>query len=301
MKEELNIKKDHHGFVFLYDSKNHRTVMNGPHHHKELELNIVIRGSAEYLLSDQRYRLARGNLVWLFPGQEHQLIKTDSKFKMYVIVFKEEILKKTILLDEKYKALSEKNPIGSFCRRISLPSMEKLEKVCASLCSLNDKKVLSPAYYYSGRAFGFKNNSEYLHSDPILLNAGLLYLMTVCWHLYLTEGNDENKEMLNPSIEKALNLLQRFPEKDFGLSELSYECGVSVSRLSRLFNEQIGCSLVDYKNKLKMEKFVDCMSKNPSYSISEACYQVGFGSYSQFYKIFKQNFGISPKAYFSEN
>ena len=300
MVEEHKIEENHQGFVFLYDSKKHKVGMRNPHRHKELEMNIIIKGCAEYILSDQRYKLTPGNIVWLFPGQEHQLTKTDPNFEMYVVVFKEDLFKKNQFLKEKYQMLSEQNPEGSFCRRVSLASIEKLEKTCQSLCELNLKNVLSPAYYYAGQAFGYKDNSPYLHSDPTLLNAGLSYLMTVGWHIFLTEGAEEKNKALNPAVEKAIDLLKSFPEEDFGLKDLSIKCGVSSSRLSRLFNEQIGSSIVDYKNKLKLEQFLVCIKQNPSFSISEACYMVGFGSYSQFYKTFKHSFGISPKAYFAE-
>lgn len=244
--------------------------------------------------------LSPGSIVWLFPGQEHQLSETDPNFEMYVIVFKEKLFKDILLLKEKYNVLSEQNPIGSFCRRVSLSSIERLERVCASICELNTKKeVAAPAYYYAGQAFGFKKNAEYLHTDPVILNAGLSYLMTIGWHLFVTEGAEETKEVLNPLVEKAMNLLKDFPEKDYSLTGLSIECGISSSRLSRLFNEQIGLSIVDYKNKLKLELLLECIKNHPDYSISEACYTVGFGSYSQFYKIFMHSFGISPKAYFS--
>lgn len=196
--------------------------------------------------------------------------------------------------------LSEQNPSGSFCKRISMDSIEKLVKTCQSLCDLHADDVHSPAYFYAGQAFGFERNSAYLHSDPVLLNAGLSYLMTIGWHLFLTEGAEEKNKVLNPSIEHAIQLINDFPEKDFGLKELATECGISCSRLSRLFNEQIGQSIVDYKNKLKLEQFLHCIKENPGYSLSEACYKVGFGSYSQFYKTFKNAFGISPKAYFSK-
>lgn len=299
MIEELKIDENHEGFVFLYASKEHQYGMRNPHRHKELEMNIIIKGSAEYILSNQRYKLSPGTIVWLFPGQEHQLSKTDPYFEMYVVVFKEKLFKNILLLKEKYNVLSQQNPSGSFCRKVSLSSMEILERVCESLCQLNTKEVMSPAYYYAGQAFGFKKNSEYLHSDPVILNAGLSYLMTIGWHLFITEGSEENKEVLSPCIEKAIHLLKTFPEKDFGLKELSLECGISASRLSRLFNEQMGLSLVDYKNKLKLEQLIEWVKKHPDYSISEACYKAGFGSYSQFYKTFKHTFGISPKAYFA--
>jgi AraC family transcriptional regulator of arabinose operon len=122
--------------------------------------------------------------------------------------------------------------------------------------------------------------------------------MTISWHLFITEGAEEKKEVLNSLVEKAIHLLKSFPEKDYGLIDLSVECGISSSRLSRLFNEQMGLSIVEYKNRLKLEQLIHHIQSNPEYSLSEACYMVGFGSYSQFYKTFKKSYGISPKVYF---
>ncbi|UBZ05592.1 AraC family transcriptional regulator [Salegentibacter mishustinae] len=300
MVEELIINDNHQGFLFLYDARRHRVGMRNPHRHKELEMNIVIKGSAEYILADQQYKLTPGNLVWLFPGHEHQLTKTDPNFEMYVVCFKEDLFQNNEFLQEKYRMLSQKNPSGSFCKRISIAATERLIKTCQYLCELQTEEVKSPAYYYAGQAFGFKNNSPCLYSDPLLLNAGLSYLMTVGWHLFLTEGVEENNQIRHPIIDRALRLIDEFPEKDFGLQTLAGECGLSCSRFSRLFNEEMGLSIVDYKNNRRMVQFLQCIEKNPSYSISEACYEVGFGSYSQFYKTFKQTYGVSPKTYFSK-
>jgi len=300
MIETLNIKENLEGFIFLYTSKDHKTGMAQPHRHVELEMNLVMKGSAEYILSDQSYKLARGSIVWLFPGQEHLLCKTDEDFEMYVAVFKKKLFNDIPLKKEKYNTLSEPNPEGNFCRRLSIVSTEKLEKICMALCELNPDRIISPAYYYAGQAFGFKKNSEYFHTDPVLLNAGLLCIMTVGWHLFVAEATEEKNDALNPYINKAINLLQAFPEKNLGLNDLSAECGVSSSLLSRLFNEKVGLSIVEYKNKLKLDRFVNCMRSNPDFSINEACYTAGFGSYSQFYKTFRKAFGISPKGYFSE-
>jgi AraC-like DNA-binding protein len=217
---------------------------------------------------------------------------------MYVLVFKESLFDQ---MAPKYSSLYEKNPSGSYCRKISLASLEKLEKICRSICEISpDNEIPSPAYHYAGQAFGFKENAPFQHSDPFLLNAGLAYLLAMGWHLFLTEGIKEYRDKHNPVVEQAISIIKESQDRDIGLQELAVSCGVSASRLSRLFNEQIGLSIVDYKNKIKLEQFLVCLEQNPQYSISEACYQVGFGSYSQFYKIFQKNFGISPKAYFSQ-
>lgn len=300
MIEELHIQADHQGFVLFFDSKSHPVRMRSPHHHRELELNIVTRGTAEYVLSNQRYKLTAGCLVWLFPEQEHILTKADDGFEMYVITFKEGLFKNSVL-QGKYKMLAEANPEGYFCKRISPTSLQKIEQVCKSLCEMNDQRVQAPAYYYAGQAFGFEHNSEYLHSEPSILNAGLLYIMTTGWHLFVTEGLDDGKEIYHPAVGKAMQLLKSSTAKNIGLSELADKCGISTSRLSRQFNEQTGMSITDFKNRLKLETLFTYIKSHPEFNINEACYQSGFGSYSQFYKVFKETFGISPKGYFSKD
>src|SRR5690554_208348 len=156
MIEELNIEERHEGLIFLYEAKDHQAEMNHFHRHSELEMNIVIKGSAEYNLRNQRYNLKRGSIVWLFPGQDHKLSNIDPQFKMYVVVFKESLFKKPVFQEDKYQILTEQDPDGSFCKKISLSSIEKLEMVCSSICEFNlNSEVISPAYYYAGQAFGF--------------------------------------------------------------------------------------------------------------------------------------------------
>jgi len=124
MIEKLNIKEDHEGFIYLFKSKTHKTGMTQPHRHAELEMNLVIRGSAEYILSNKSYKLTRGSIVWLFPDQEHLLCKTDKEFEVYVAVFKMKRFNNILLSKEKYNMLLESNPKGNFCRRLSIASTE---------------------------------------------------------------------------------------------------------------------------------------------------------------------------------
>jgi AraC-like DNA-binding protein len=298
MVEQLNIEAGHQGFVFPFESRAHQRAMRTPHRHKELELNIVIQGTAEYVLADRCYRLGPGSLVWLFPGQEHMLTKADERFKMYVVVFTCELVQKLLLLGEKYRLLAADDPIGSFCRKLDMPAVQKLSRICESLCELHtEEEIPSPAYHYAGQAFGFKQNAEYFHPDPEILNAGLSYLITYSWHMFRHQALREDQEVMSPTVEKCLQMLRNRVEQDYSLWELSRECGMSPNRLSRLFNEQTGMGLAEYKNRLKLELFIEHVQKH-RYGLLEACYMAGFGSYSQFYKIFRQTYGISPKAYF---
>ena len=54
----------------------------------ELEVNLVVRGTASYLLGDRRYALTPGTLTWLFPGQDHVLVDESSDHELWWAVFR---------------------------------------------------------------------------------------------------------------------------------------------------------------------------------------------------------------------
>ena len=51
------------------------------HRHAELEFNLVTQGAGLYLLANRKYQIRRGDLLWLFPAQEHVLIGQTTRFR----------------------------------------------------------------------------------------------------------------------------------------------------------------------------------------------------------------------------
>lgn len=72
--------------------------------------------------------------------------------------------------------------------------------------------------------------------------------------------------------------------------------GLSRSQLSRLFKKQTGYTLVEYRWKIQLERFLVLYGNNRN--LLEAALDVGFGSYPQFYRVFQQRFGCGPREYF---
>lgn len=71
MDEDLQLRESVDGRV-----ERHVAAHGSPrgHRHAELELNLVVRGRASYLLGERRYDMTPGTLTWLFPGQDHVLV-----------------------------------------------------------------------------------------------------------------------------------------------------------------------------------------------------------------------------------
>jgi len=100
-----------------------------------------------------------------------------------------------------------------------------------------------------------------------------------------------------PMIVDAVGLLAKDPT--LSGKEIASSLGISVSRLARLFKREIGVSLVDYRNRLRLERFqmlVDSGGEN----LLEAALSAGFGSYAQFHRVFRAWRGTTPREYLQE-
>jgi AraC family transcriptional regulator of arabinose operon len=80
--------------------------------------------------------------------------------------------------------------------------------------------------------------------------------------------------------------------------DIANKIGVSLSRLARVFKSDTGVSLVDYRNQLRLDRFLSLVDSGGS-NLLEAAYTAGFGSYSQFHRVFRALRGASPREYFS--
>jgi transcriptional regulator GlxA family with amidase domain len=78
---------------------------------------------------------------------------------------------------------------------------------------------------------------------------------------------------------------------------LAHRSGLSASRLSRLFKEQTGFALVDFRNRQRISRFLEIYGTGQRQTMLNAAMDAGFGSYPQFHRVFRQVMGSSPAEY----
>jgi len=264
MKEILRIPEERDGFVIVGDPR----PMTWPHRHDELELNLVLRGTAAYLLGDTRYDLRRHGLVWLFPGQEHLFLSCSEDYCAYVLVFKPQLLAQTCRTPGS-ETLRQSDPAGHFCKPLPAEKAAVLGELFARIAE---------------------------GSDPELFNAGLGYALLLAWDAYLTTAEAASGTALHPAVEQVVRWLQEEMEPET-VEALARRVGLSESHLSRLFGQQMGLSVTDFRNTKRMERFLRLLQTQPKLNLGQAALEAGFGSYAQFYCVFLQHMGCSPAAY----
>jgi AraC-like DNA-binding protein len=97
-------------------------------------------------------------------------------------------------------------------------------------------------------------------------------------------------------IHKVLADLEREPQ--LSGEQLAERFRVSSGHLARTFKAEVGTSLVDYRNRLRLERFFAVMREGQP-NLHEAALQAGFGSYAQFIRVHRQLTGLAPREYSS--
>lgn len=264
MLEILNIPARREGAVWFYAQDGH---VRQPHRHAELELNLITRGTGAYLLGERRCDLRPGSLVWLFPGQNHVLLRESADYTMWIAVFRPTLLA-PLRESAVYGLLAEDDPPGRFCRRLPPERVQRLVTLLEDLRESGEEKK---------------------H------RAGMEYLLLTAWTAFQQAEETPTGRSVHPAVERAVGLL-RDGERVQTLDGLARECGLSAARLSRLFHAQTGIPLGQYRNQQRLARFLALYGQGQHTRLAAAL-EVGFGSYPQFQRVFRQLMGCAPSQY----
>jgi len=101
---------------------------------------------------------------------------------------------------------------------------------------------------------------------------------------------------LDSRIKKALDYLCSHLSSAVSLDEVARDCGLSKSRLSHLFGDQVGATPMEYLESRRMELARQLLS-DTSFSVSEIADMTGFDSPYYFTRRFTRHAGSSPRKY----
>lgn len=105
-------------------------------------------------------------------------------------------------------------------------------------------------------------------------------------------GNANN----SPIIQTVIDYIKKNLDKEFKVTQMSADIGISVYYLCHLFKSSTGTTVIEYRNELRLTK-AKLMLINTDKSISNIAQEVGYSSSAYFTKIFTKFENISPSEY----
>lgn len=240
-----------------------------PHSHPELELNFVLTGRARYELRGRSYELVPNTMVWLFPGQTHVLLDRSPRLELVIALFTPALVRRFTSQGE-HRILREADPADAFCRVIPARDADELRRLYADPVWTGD--------------------------DVDSRNAALGHVLMRSWSVFRSAATRVVGAELHPAVERAVRLLATAAAEE-RFASIAHRCGLSPSRLSAVFHQQVGVTPREYRVRRRLQEVLDLLGQGRRCTLLEAALAGGFSSYLQFFRAFRAEFGVSPRAY----
>ena len=245
------------------------------HHHDFYEIFFFLNGRVEYRVEGRIYHLQPGDLLLINPMELHQLIAEpgDTTYERFVLWIEKEYLER----------LSTDMVSLTRCFDNTQPGHSNLLRpghASHANILMQFKEIVRESY---GREYG----------NELYARSALLRLMVELNRLAINTGREMvSYEESSPLISNVLLYIGEHYDKPLSLEMLSQKFYVSKYHLSHEFSRIVGTSIYRYVmlKRLVMARQMLSNGIAPG-TVSISC---GFSDYSNFYRAFRAQYGISP-------
>lgn len=228
----------------------------------------------EYLVGSERYRLRKGDLIFVPPGISHRPLlpeKMEKPYKRYVLWLSSRFM-------ELYAGLYP----GPFTDRQAKPSM---------------LRTGGTHWERLGELFlaGVRESEQQPDGWEAAVVGNTLTLLTRIKRATDAQTARTMEAEKPELLDRIMAYVEgRYPE-DVSLGAVAKECFVSESTVSHLVKEKLGVSFHRYLTQRRLIAAKTLIGQGiPLEQVAERC---GFRDYSGFYRAFRQEYGISPRKF----
>lgn len=107
---------------------------------------------------------------------------------------------------------------------------------------------------------------------------------------------------LEPYKDKEKATVLRFIATNYTDAELDLEgvvagTGTNRNKINEVLKTELGMTFTSYLNKLRLTEAARLLTENSAAAVAEIAYSVGYGNVSYFNKLFKEEYGCTPKTF----
>lgn len=237
-------------------------------HNDAIEISYFIKGEQVYTIGSTDYTIKSGEVFITLPNEYHSSGKyPKDKSDFYYLILPMTLLKKLLLTQEETDHLI--NSLLSLSQRVF--------KVNPNLINLFETLLMygqNPCSFYKTR------------------------IRNVLCELILTIIENEKKQCsctIHP-MEEVITYIHNHIYEDLSLAQLAHMAHLSEGRFKTNFRFYTGLPPREYILRQKIKQAKQLLSE-PSLSITQISYQLGFSSSQYFSTVFKKFTSLSPTTY----
>ncbi|MFJ7936140.1 helix-turn-helix domain-containing protein [Sporosarcina sp. NPDC096371] len=221
-------------------------------------ITFTLSGEGYFIVDDEKITSSQGDVILLMPKVPHQYgTREGSEWNFMWVHFSPELFETNYLSGENLVKLTMEN-----------------KHIQNRLSQAFDKLILD---YRERNNYWFELCQNSL-KEILLLIA------------------QKQKYSIEPRVEEVLHLLSKQMSESFKIEELARKVGLSPSRLSHLFKENVGSSILETLKQMRLNQAA-LLLEHTDRNASEVAVEVGFQNYNHFAIQFRKRFGISPRNY----
>ncbi len=259
----------------IFHYKEEKTTAVGTHHHDFYELYLLLAGQVSYIIEGKTYRLETGDFIMINPQEMHHPVVTSGNMCERIVLwincnYLDTLCKNGLNLKECFE-----DKVNNHIH----PDINTGNKISELLEKLNQE--------YHNNNFGKE-----------LYTTGLFYQILVEINRLAKHKETQRKEEKPDLPSRVVAFINQYYDSVITLDRLAKEFFISKYHLSHEFTKQYGISIYKYITLKRLMMAKEKISNGvPLGEVYKSC---GFGDYTTFFRAFKAEYGISPKA-FKEN
>lgn len=110
-----------------------------------------------------------------------------------------------------------------------------------------------------------------------------------------------DREVLKENLIQLMERDRLYREEDLGLGDLADELALSTHQVSEFLNQELGKNFSVFVNDFRVSEACHLLKSEPTQSILEIAYSVGFRTKSSFNRAFQKHTGITPSEFRSKS
>ena len=248
-----------------------------PHCHDFYEVTLIWSGSMHYRVGARSYHLTNGDILLISPNELHQPDpETDLTGCERVVLW----IDKAFLQQfrsfgfDPTACFDTTDPRHGSCLRFDNESTLRIGELLERCLRENE----------SGD-FGAE-----MMADTIMIQ-----VMILINRLHSSTAQGEHRDRSQTLVTSVLDYINSHYAEELTLDSLANRFFISKYHLSREFGRVVGVPVHRYITQKRLVVAKQLLSEGrPSSMVYQHC---GFGDYSNFYRAFRGEYGISPKAY----
>jgi len=88
-----------------------------------------------------------------------------------------------------------------------------------------------------------------------------------------------------------------YTNPDLDLDSVVAGTGTNRNKVNEVLKAELGMTFTAYVKKLRLTESARLLTENPAATVSEVAYSIGYGNISYFNKLFKEEYGCTPKMF----